>query len=157
MAKVLGPFDHLSDTQLSRILELWNSSYPVGINYADLGAFKAFLDPLAQMKHYIILSLENEINGWMMTFDRNNERWFSIIISDNAQGKGYGKTLIEHVLNEEPRLCGWVVDHDKDLKADGSPYPSPLDFYLKIGFKVVPQERFEKPGISCVKVVSCGY
>lgn len=157
MAEILGPFDHLSDAQLKQVLNLCNSSYPIGINYEDLSAFKSFLNPLAHIRHYIILSPHNSIEGWMMTFDRSEERWFSIIISESSQGKGYGKSLLQQVLNDEPKLCGWVVDHENDIKADGSPYPSPLGFYLNLGFYTVPQERFEKPGISCVKVVSPEY
>ena len=93
----------------------------------------------------------------MMTFDRDQERWFSIIISPKEIGKGLGKQLFTHVLAKEPKLCGWVADHDNDVKKDGTPYLSPLKFYLKLGFEVLKNERMEKPGISCVKIVSSAY
>lgn len=153
MDKILGPFDHLSDAQLEQVLKSWNSSYPVGIYYKDLHSFKEFLNPLIKPKHYIQLSMDNDIIAWMMTFDREQERWFSIIISEDFKGRGFGKKMIEHISKNEPPLNGWVVDHNKDIKADGSAYLSPLNFYLKLGFQVLPRQRFEKIGISCVKVV----
>ncbi len=152
MDDVLGPFDHLSDTQLSEILTLWNSSYPVGICYKDLDAFKNFLNPLSSIKHFLILSESNSIKAWIMTFDREQERWFSIIVSEAAKGQGLGKKLLSYVLQNDSPLCGWVVDHENDFKKDGTPYLSPLPFYKKLGFEVITSERYEKPGISCVKV-----
>lgn len=152
MNDILGPFDHLSDTQLKEILSLWNTSYPVGIKYDNLADFKNFLKSLESVKHFITLSLDNSIKGWVMTFDRDNEKWFSIIVSEANKGQGHGKRLIQHVLQIEPTLNGWVVDHENDIKSDGSPYLSSLSFYLKLGFEVIPDKRYEKPGISCVKI-----
>ena len=34
----------------------------------------------------------------------------------------------------------------------GKPYRSPLDFYIKNGFKVLPEIRLELPSISAVKI-----
>lgn len=53
MNDILGPFDHLSDTQLKEILSLWNTSYPVGIKYDNLADFKNFLKSLESVKHFI--------------------------------------------------------------------------------------------------------
>lgn len=153
MAKILGPFAALTDDDLNQVLELWNKSYPIGICYQDLDELKSFLAPLGQKRHYLIRN-GRYIKAWIVSFDRDRSRWFSIIIDEDFQSKGLGKTLLLHVQNSEPELNGWVVDHNNDLKKDGTPYKSPLRFYLKLGFNVDESQRYEKPGISCVRVFS---
>lgn len=151
MAKIIGPQQMLSDQEFGQVFQLWNSEYPIGINYPSLETFQEFLKNLGDKKHYLIKA-GNELSGWLMSFDRNDGRWFSIIISPRHQKKGIGKELLQFVMSHEQNLQGWVVDHDGDVKADGSPYPSPIDFYVKLGFGIYPEQRFEKPGISCVKI-----
>lgn len=152
ITNVLGPFDHLSETQLKQILELWNTLYPAGLCYEHLGHFESFLEELGQIKHWIVLSKHNKILAWIMTFDRSGERWFSIIVSQQMQGQGLGRQLISSALEKEDLLNGWVVNHNNTLKKDNSPYLSPLPFYKKLGCEVIDQEKLKKSGISCVKI-----
>jgi len=151
MDNVIGPQAALSTEEYQQIFHLWNSEYPIGISYPDLAAFLEFLSPLGDKKHYLIKESE-KISAWLLSFDRNGGRWFSIIVGPKHQKKGMGNHLLQYVMQREQNLQGWVVDHERDIKTDGSPYPSPLDFYLKLGFRVVPDVRFEKQGISCVKI-----
>ena len=155
MVEVLGPFEALPDSVLIQVLELWNNSYPVGICYENLNELKSFLSPLGHKRHYIIRDQQN-IAAWIVTFDRDKKRWFSIIVNEKDQGQGLGKMLLTKVQSREPELNGWVVDHDRDVKKDGTPYKSPLAFYLKLGFQVDDNQRYEKPGISCVRIFSKG-
>lgn len=46
-----------------------------------------------------------------------------------------------------------VIDHDKDIKANGKQYMSPLNFYLKQGFTIIEDERLELATLSAVKIV----
>lgn len=49
-------------------------------------------------------------------------------------------------------LNAWVIDHDTDRKKTGEVYKSPLNFYLKQGFKKLPDQRLELDKISAVKI-----
>jgi len=151
MDKVQGPFSDLSEKDFNSILTLWNESYPIGIVYKDLDEFKSFLEPLGAKKHYLIKE-KDVIKAWLVSFDREYERWFSIIIHPDHLGSGLGRLLLTHVMSLEANLNGWVVDHDNDFKRDGRPYRSPLPFYLKLGFEKDPTRRYEKPGISCIRI-----
>lgn len=151
MAKIEGPFKDITNEQLAQVLELWNQEYPLGLNYKDMQAFKDFLRPLGIKRHYLIIS-KDQITAWLVTFDREGDRWFSIIVSPAYQHQGLGKALLSHVMAKEPKLCGWVVDHDRDFKRDGSPYKSPLAFYKKMGFSIDSSMRYQKGNVSCVKI-----
>lgn len=151
MAKIEGPIHELGEDDLKRVHKLWNEEYPVGIYYPELEDFQGFLTPLGRKQHYYVKK-NGQIVAWVICFDRDQGRWFSIIIAKDLQGVGLGNELMQHVLSREENLQGWVVDHDRDIKEDGSPYVSPLPFYLKLGFKVDATRRFERAGISCVRI-----
>ena len=151
MVKVQGPFKSLSNDELNQVLDLWNNSYPIGICYEDLAQLESFFAPLGNKRHYLIKN-QSVIEAWIVTFDREDARWFSIIVSPSNKKKGLGKFLLKHVIDKEPKLNGWVSDHNNDVKRDGTPYESPLGFYLKLGFNVDNKMRYEKPGISCVRI-----
>ena len=53
---------------------------------------------------------------------------------------------------KENSLNAWVIDHNRDLKANGDAYRSPLEFYLKNGFKLLSDIRLELTNISAVQV-----
>jgi hypothetical protein len=92
------------------------------------------------------------ICGWAYAFTRSGERWFAIILSASVQGMGYGAKLMAHLQATEPVLHGWVIDHDQARKRNGLPYISPLAFYLKRGFHLLPDQRLETESLSAVKI-----
>ena len=67
-------------------------------------------------------------------------------------GKGFGTQLLNLGKEKESVLNGWVIDHDKDKKRNGENYISPLNFYLKNGFEVFPDNRLELEKLSAVKI-----
>lgn len=72
------------------------------------------MDNLTQKAHYLLLNDENNIEGWAVTFIRENEKWFAIIISGKLHGKGIGTMMLNKLKDDEDTLNGWVIDHDLD-------------------------------------------
>lgn len=141
----------LSQLEKKAVLDLWNKEYPDRLAYKNLDAFDGFLLKMGRPKHNLLLD-GNKLVGWIATFDREGERWFSVIVDSSQQGKGIGKKLIELVKAEEEHLCGWVVDHEDYKKTNGEPYNSPITFYEKMGFEVVQEERYKGDRLSAAKV-----
>lgn len=149
-------FQLLKKTQLSNsdkelLMELWNSEYPLTISYKSLDDFEAHLKTLANPTHYI-LELKEEIVGWAFKFNRDNERWFALILDEKIQRKGIGSTILEIIKHKESNLCGWVIDHGNAIKNDGSTYNSPINFYAKHDFQIMHALRLETQHISAVKI-----
>ena len=97
------------------ICQLWNTEYPQNLAITAT-AFDAFLESSASQTHFLILENERDLVGWAYTFDREGDRWFSIIISHQHQGKGLGHVLLNLIKEKENRLNGWVIDHPNDRK-----------------------------------------
>lgn len=142
----------LSPTQKVRIVEMWNAEYPASISYSDISGFDDYLNNLGNKKHFLLIDSDDEIVGWALLFDRNNARWFAIILDESVQGKGFGIKLIEALKAAENNFFGWVIDNDDNIKANGKYYKSPLGFYRKIGFKVYEDEKLIKQNISGIKI-----
>lgn len=124
----------LSQKEKEQIRSIWNNEYPSSISHSTLESFENYLSSLENPTHF--LALENEaIVAWGVTFDREYERWFALIIDRNFQGKGFGKQLLQQMKLKEKSLNGWVVIENDSPRLDGSSYPLPLDFYLKNGFQ----------------------
>ncbi|MFZ1675748.1 MAG: GNAT family N-acetyltransferase, partial [Saprospiraceae bacterium] len=134
------------------IVYLWNREYPGRISTTKEG-FDEYLNASGGQIHFLMLDDANEIIGWAYTFDREGDRWFSIIINSLYHGIGLGRMMLEHMKENESRLNGWVIDHDDEIKQNGEPYESPLAFYLKNGFEVYTDIRFENEKMSAVKIV----
>jgi GNAT superfamily N-acetyltransferase len=125
----------LNDSEKKQIRAIWNNEYPLSIAHATIESFENYLSSLENPTHFLALEKET-IVAWGVTFDRENERWFALIIDRNFQGKGLGKELLQHMKRKEHILNGWVVIKNDSLRSDGTPYPLPLDFYLKKGFQL---------------------
>ncbi len=136
------------------IFQLWNEEYPERISYNSIEDLETYLNNLADVNHYLLYNDSNEIKGWAITFIRENEKWFAIIINSKIKNQGFGTQLLNHLKSIENKLSGWVIDHDNDLKSDGTTYISPLHFYLKNGFSICEGIRIETDKISAVKIVS---
>ncbi len=141
----------LSGPQKEAIVAIWNEQYPVSIRHEGLETFDAYLAALSNVIHYLLLDADT-LAGWFATFDRNDERWFSVIVDGQYQRQGLGLQLLRAAQNDEAVLNGWVTDHNISLKQNGQPYLSPLGFYLKNGFDVLPDVRFENEKLSAVKI-----
>ncbi|MDJ1506896.1 GNAT family N-acetyltransferase [Xanthocytophaga agilis] len=141
----------ITDLQKASVLKLWNEEYPQKLQYASVAEFDKYLDGLEDKTHFLLRE-DEEIIGWAATFKRDEQRWFAILISSVVQGKGYGKKLLNALKEHETHLLGWVIDHNKDSKANGMPYCSPLVFYEKNGFVIQPEIRFESEKMSALRI-----
>lgn len=137
--------------QKASILYLWNREYPVQLNLTSEG-FDNYLRSSTGHQHFLILDDASEIIGWAYTFDRDGERWFSILIDGLYQKVGFGTMLLNLLKEKEHKLAGWVIDHPYDVKKNGDPYESPLKFYIKNGFEVCPDIRYKDEKIAAVKI-----
>lgn len=137
----------LTEDQTKKIDQLWNELYPIKLK----NRFGMLLKDIKEDSHHILLNEANAVIGWAVAFLRDDEIWFSILVSAENQNKGYGKMLIDSLKRSSKKLCGWVIDHSNDLKQDGSNYHTPIQFYLKNGF-IVKEERIETDIISAVKI-----
>lgn len=134
------------------MLELWNNEYPEKLSYNTLIEFDYYLQSLNSPKHFLLTNSKDLILGWAITFNRDNEKWFAIILSETIKGKGLGKKILDNLKQLEVILNGWVIDHNNDKKKNGQPYFSPLKFYEKCGFEIQPNNRLELDKISAVKI-----
>lgn len=145
-------FHDLNPEQREIVRQLWNEEYPVGLNLAAPVDFNNYLNGLTSKTHYLLETEDNVIAGWGLTFLRDNEQWFAMIVLRAYQGKQAGTQLLRAMQNNNPLLYGWVIDHSNDSKSDGTNYPSPLAFYLKNGFIADPEIRLEIPHLSAVRI-----
>lgn len=144
--------NHLTKSQKQDIVRLWNAEYPAHLNYEDVSGFDNYLKGLTKPVHFIIGDEHNQLQAWMVTFTRDEARWFAMILDTSLQGKGIGSRLLDEAKTLETELNGWATDHTRDSRADGKPYPSPIGFYLKNGFEVLTGIRLEKGLLSTVKI-----
>jgi len=136
----------------SQILHLWNTEYPQKLNYMAVTDFNSYLENLAEPFHLILIDAEENVRGWYFDFIREGEKWFAIIIDPTLHGEGYGTKLLNLAKEKEPVLNGWVIDKNEGVKRNGKPYNSPMEFYLKNGFKLLPEIRLALSNLSAVKI-----
>lgn len=144
--------EHLSPEETNNLFALWNAAYPALIAFENAESFQRYLDGLVGIKHYLLKAPAGPVQGWAFSFDRENERWFAILLSTGLQGRGYGKMLIDCLKQEERKLTAWVVEGNHYVKKDGSTYSSPLSFYLKNGFNVFSGEKSTGTILDTVKI-----
>ncbi|OEK05092.1 hypothetical protein BFP71_16880 [Roseivirga misakiensis] len=134
------------------LMELWNKEYPKQLSYPDLEHFDRYLNQLVSPSHYLIFEKSNSAIAWAFTFKRDGQIWFAIIVNSQYQKLGLGTSLLSAIKNDNKEICGWVTDVSTYSKADGSPYKSPLSFYKKNGFKILPEVRLETDELTAVKI-----
>lgn len=137
--------------QRLQLMELWNNEYPASLAHKTLEDFVAYLATLSYCKHYLLIE-DNTIFAWGFEFDRNEERWFALIIDKAHQGKRIGSQLLNFMKESNKQLNGWVIDHGNATMSDGSFYCSPLTFYLKNDFQLISHQRIDNEVISAVKI-----
>lgn len=136
----------------SQILELWNNEYPEKLNYKSVADFDVYLKNLTEQSHIVLVDENKNVKGWYFDFMRQDKKWFAIIIDSAQQGKGFGTKLLHLAKNKETELNGWVIDRKEGKKRNGEAYTSPLAFYLKNGFQVIPEIRLELETLSAIKI-----
>ncbi|WP_224484713.1 N-acetyltransferase [Robertkochia aurantiaca] len=142
----------LTSLQKYEVLNLWNNEYPEKLFHGSISDFETWLESLENPSYILLIDNNRSIKGWYVDFDRDNEKWFVIILDSKIQGKGLGRIILNLAKENKPVLNGWVIDHDKDRKKNGAVYKSPLQFYLKNNFQIISGERFELGKISAVKI-----
>jgi GNAT superfamily N-acetyltransferase len=142
----------LSHHQKEAIRQLWNDEYPAVISHKTLAAFDAYLAALEDQNHVLVIDENQVIQAWFFDFVRNKERNFAMIVSRQAQGRGLGKVLIKQAQSRNTDLIGWVVKTEGILRADGSVYPNPKDFYLKCNFTFLEDQVWKTEAIETMKI-----
>lgn len=149
--KIISSYE-LTTPEKEAIIKIWNNEYPKSLLHKTITGFDEYLNKLANKTHFLLLDDEENIAGWCITFERDKGQWFALIIDSSTQGKGYGTMLLNKLKENQPLLNGWVIDAGDAMKENGEAYKSPLNFYLKNGFKVCHAERFESEAMSAVKI-----
>ncbi len=144
--------ENLSADQKQNIVRLWNAEYPAKLQHSGIESFDEYLSTKADLQHYLLTDENETIKGWLATFIRDEEKWFALLVDVTEQKKGYGTMLLDKVKEFENELNGWVMDHEKDVKASGEIYLSPLRFYLKNEFEILNEIRLETEIMSAVKI-----
>lgn len=137
----------LSPEENAHVNQLWNEEYPVTL----IDRFPLLLNDTTFSDHFVIF-VDQKLVGWTVIFTKDGEKRFSILVDSNHQGKGIGTRLIELLFTHYDDFYGWVIDKDYFLKKDGSRYLSPLPFYQKLNFKVLPDQRIDTDMLSAVKI-----
>jgi hypothetical protein len=142
----------LSHNEKEAIRQLWNVEYPTVIAHKTPASFDAYLAALADQNHVLVVDENQVIQAWFFDFVRNNERNFAMIVSRQAQGRCLGKMLIKQAQSRNTDLSGWVVKTEGLLRADGSVYPNPKDFYLKCNFTFLEDQIWKSEEFETMKI-----
>jgi GNAT superfamily N-acetyltransferase len=142
----------LDNSQIKVIYDLWNAEYPKNLTHQNLSDFENYLNALTNQCHMLLIDNNGAIKGWYFDFNRNNEKWFAMILGSEIHGKGFGTLLLNEAKKRESELNGWVIDKTDYLKQNGVGYKSPIPFYLKNGFQLLPEIRLELEHLSAVKI-----
>jgi hypothetical protein len=62
-----------------------------------LTEFENYLQNLNNHKHFLLTSNIDLILGWALTFERDNQTWFAIILSEKIKGKGLGRKMLDEL------------------------------------------------------------
>jgi RimJ/RimL family protein N-acetyltransferase len=142
--------EELTSQQKVMIRKIWNSVYPENLVLPTVDDFDSYLETLGKKRHYLLKHLSGKLLGWGITFERENDHWFVIMLDDSINRTGMGSLLLKRIQADQPQLSGWVIDHNNAVRTDGKPYLSPVEFYLKNKFKLESETRLELPIISAV-------
>lgn len=122
----------MNPQQQLEIISLWNQEYPKKLELPTPVDFERYLQGLQDRRHILLVDDSNTIKGWLVHFIRDGEKWFAMLIDSKLQGRGLGSKFLDLAKRRNTELNGWVIDHDKELKENGTYYKSPIGFYLKM-------------------------
>ncbi len=138
----------LSAKQFSEINALWNEEYPLQLK----DRLALLLEDNTKTMHFYLLNEFEHIIAWSVLFEKEQDLRFSILVSRKHQKQGLGSALLTEMKKEDLVFSGWVIDHNSDLRSDGSNYLSPLNFYLKNAFSIDESCRLNNEMIKAVLV-----
>lgn len=141
----------LDDSQKRAITDLWNKEYPLELSLADITDFEHYLQTLKHLHHILLVNGE-DVKGWLIYFERDDEQCFAMLLDSSLQRQGWGSKLLDLAKQRTFELNGWVIDGNHYMKQDGTNYKSPIGFYLKNDFELRPDSRLKKNGIDGIKV-----
>lgn len=142
----------LNKKQKKEIITIWNQEYPKKLELPTIIDFEEYLNGLKDKNHIIFTDETDAIKGWLVYFIREGEQWFAMLIDSSHQRKGLGSELLNMAKQRNMELNGWVIDNDREPRANGLLYKSPLGFYRKNGFKVFDDVKLAKKDISGIKI-----
>lgn len=142
----------LTDQQLRAVYNLWNEEYPQRLKYDSIADLVDYLNKLNEITHVLLTDSNGVVAGWAAKFLRDGERWFAIILKSDIQGKGFGRKMLDELKQQESELVGWLIDKEDEICDDGRKYRSPMQFYIKNGFTLLPAQRIETEKLSAVKM-----
>ena len=79
----------MSKVQKEQILDLWNIEYPMGLLHRHMNDFDAYLEGLMEKSYILLLNEQEHVIGCYIDFNREQDRWFAMILDANYQGKGW--------------------------------------------------------------------
>lgn len=144
---------NLDDNDKVQISRIWNNEYPISLNFSDSEGLENYLAKLSDPSHFILQDQKGQIVAWACKFERDNGRWFALILDESIHGKGKGTTMLNLIKENEKELNAWVIDKEDSFKINGEVYKSPLNFYLKNDFTICPEIRMENEKMSAVKII----
>ena len=142
----------LNHLQKQAIMQVWNEVYPAQLAHNDVTSFEKYLTPLKNACHVLVLDNDHHLVGWLVIFDRHDDRWFAMLMADRVKGQGIGSELLCQAKSLNNVLNGWVVEHNDYKRKDGAPYLSPLGFYEKNGFEVLQESRLKDQMLAVIQV-----
>lgn len=142
----------LDKSQIQLLFKLWNEEYPTEFSYSSIKDFEQYIDNMYYPFHYILMDESFNTIAWSCVFQRENEVWFAIIVDSKYKSKGYGSLLLNQLKKYHPILNGWVIDQSDIRKQNGERYISPLPFYLKNDFKLIPDVLVELNNVPARKI-----
>lgn len=115
--------------------------------------FQIYLNGLSKSKHIILMDQSDQVLGWCVTFNRDNQRWFVLLLHSSLHGQRLGSSILDKAKQGENELNGWVVTHNKYYKRDGTRYISPAGFYQKNNFTLYHNIKLVYPDFTTTRII----
>lgn len=122
---------------MSRVLDIWLSASMKAHDFIDaefwlsqVSAMRDIYIPLSQVYIY------EEKSGVAGFYALHEDKLAAIFVAPDKQGKGIGKSLIEHAKTQRERMTLTVYKSNS----------ASVEFYLSQGFLIVGQSRDENTG-----------
>lgn len=144
--------DSLNDQDKDAIYNLWNELYPKPVIFGSIKDFDSFLSQGKKRYHIILRDSQNKLIGWLSVFDRVDIKNFVMLVSEQHQGIGIGRSLVNEMKKREVLVQGYVVKSNDYTKGNGELYLSPIEFYTKSGF-ILTGEKLKKEDFETYKII----